>query len=86
MSHIEPPTGAMDLSNLQSRTLAPGLESLAATQGAPGQRLAAVSGNALLGIDVWAGTSAAERSLSRPGQVGGGALDQVVNHILAPLG
>ncbi|KRE94462.1 hypothetical protein ASG87_17830 [Frateuria sp. Soil773] len=77
----------MNLSDLQSRTLAPGLDSLAATQGVPGrQGLPSISGNTLLGLDVWAGSSAAERSLSRPGPAVGGTLDQIVGHILAPLG
>jgi len=82
----------MSLSELQSRQLAPSLEvgglHALAGQGLA-QRLPASHGNQLLGLDVWAGTSAAERVLggnaaALPG--GGAHLDQVVGHILAPLG
>jgi hypothetical protein len=56
---------------------------------APG-RSAGISSNRLIGLDAWNGASAAERSLSASpnamalGQPG--RLDDVVNHILAPLG
>ena len=81
----------MSLSELQSRPLAPSLE-VGGLQALAGQglaqRLPASHGNQLLGLDVWAGTSAAERLLggaaTPPG--GGAHLDQVVGHILAPLG
>ena len=52
-------------------------------------RLHTATGNQLLGLDVWAGASAAERMLSvRNGLDAPAAtrLDQLVNHILAPLG
>ena len=82
----------MNLPEVQSRPLAPSLEVGAlyalAAQGLA-QRLPASHGNQLLGLDVWAGTSAAERLLGGTGAAppGGGAqLDQVVSHILAPLG
>jgi hypothetical protein len=52
-------------------------------------RLEAATGNQLLGLDVWAGASAAERLLGAhtvhnvPSAT---QLDRLVNHILAPLG
>jgi len=83
----------MNLSELQSRPLAPSLEGIGAAQALVGQglaqRLQASNGNQLLGLDVWAGTSAAERVLG-PSDVtaptGAAHLDQLVSHILAPLG
>ncbi|MGO4702959.1 hypothetical protein AB4083_16750 [Dyella sp. 2RAB6] len=92
MPSIESTPGAMSLSELQSRSLAPSLEvgglHALAVQGLA-QRLPASHGNQLLGLDVWAGSSAAERLLggadtALPG--GGVHLDQLVGHILAPLG
>lgn len=92
MPSIDKPPGAMSLSELQTRPLAPSLEvgglHAPAGQGLA-QRLQASNGNQLLGLDVWAGTSAAERLLGSADAAlpGGGAhLDQVVSHILAPLG
>ena len=90
MPSIDSTPGAMSLSELQSRPLAPtlevgGLHALAG-QGLA-QRLPASHGNDLLGLDVWAGSSAAERLLGGAALPGGGAqLDQLVGHILAPLG
>jgi hypothetical protein len=52
-------------------------------------RLHAATGNQLLGLNVWAGASAAERMLSVHSGFDAPAatrLDQLVNHILAPLG
>jgi hypothetical protein len=46
-------------------------------------------GNQLLGLDVWAGASASERSLSAHAALNfpsGTQLDELVNYILAPLG
>lgn len=91
MPSIDSTPGAMSLSELQPRPLAPSLEAggLHALAGqALAQRLPASHGNQLLGLDVWAGSSAAERVLGgTPALPGGGAhLDQVVSHILAPLG
>jgi len=88
---FESVSGAMSLTELQSRQLAPSLEvgGLHALAGqALAQRLPASHGNQLLGLDVWAGTSAAERLLGSAAALpGGGAqLDQLVSHILAPLG
>ena len=81
----------MNLPEVQSRPLAPSLEVgalHALTAQGLAQRLPASHGNQLLGLDVWAGSSAAERLLGgAPALPGGGAhLDQVVSHILAPLG
>ena len=83
----------MNLTELQSRPLAPSLEGIGAAHALAGQglaqRLQAGSGNQLLGLDVWAGTSAAERVLGAtgaPAPAGAAHLDQVVSHILAPLG
>lgn len=83
----------MNLSELQSRPLAPSLEGIGVAQVLTGQgaaqRLQASHGNQLLGLDVWAGTSAAERMLGATGattSAGAAHLDQVVSHILAPLG
>ena len=86
----------MNLSELQSRSLAPSLEGIGAAQALAGQglaqRLPASHGNQLLSLDVWAGTSAAERVLSASGAAvpagpaGPAHLDQIVSHILAPLG
>jgi hypothetical protein len=52
-------------------------------------RLHAATGNQLLGLDVWGAASAAERMLSVHMGLDTPAatrLDQLVNHILAPLG
>lgn len=53
-------------------------------------QLNAASGNQLLGLDVWAGASAAERLLGTTRAAANAPsatqLDQLVNHILAPLG
>lgn len=84
----------MNLAELQSRPLAPSLDGIGGASALIGQslaqRLPASHGNQLLGLDVWAGTSAAERLLGQAanaGQLAGGAhLDQIVSHILAPLG
>jgi hypothetical protein len=51
-------------------------------------QLQAATGNQLLGIDVWGGASAAERLLSTHATFNvpsAAQLDQLVNHILAPL-
>ncbi len=83
----------MNLSELQPRPLAPSLEGIGAAQALAGQglaqRLQASHGNQLLGLDVWAGTSAAERVLGTSTATaprGAAHLDQLVSHILAPLG
>lgn len=93
MPSIEPTSGAMNLSELQSHPLAPSLEGIGGAHALIGQglaqRLPASHGNQLLGLDVWAGTSAAERLLGQVGTglpAGGAHLDQIVSHILAPLG
>ncbi|SFR94210.1 hypothetical protein SAMN05216570_0949 [Dyella sp. OK004] len=93
MPRIDPPPGAMNLSELPSTSLTPSLAGIGAAHALAGQggsaRLQAAHGNQLLGLDVWAGTSAAERLLSRPGAATGPAgaqLEQVISHILAPLG
>ncbi|GLQ87852.1 hypothetical protein [Dyella flagellata] len=52
-------------------------------------QLRTATGNQLLGLDVWAGTSAAERLLNARTDLyapSATQLDQLVNHILAPLG
>lgn len=92
MPSIEPTVGAMNFAELQSRPLAPSLEGIGgahalASQGLA-QRLPASHGNQLLGLDVWAGTSAAERLLGAGATLpaGDAHLDQIVSHILAPLG
>lgn len=51
-------------------------------------QLRAATGNQLLGLDVWAGSSAAERLLNvraDPYAPSATQLDRLVNHILAPL-
>ncbi len=50
-------------------------------------RSGALSGNALLGLDVWGQSRASERSLAAhvPASVLGAPLDQVVDFILDPL-
>ena len=87
--------GAMNLTDLSSRLLPPAGGDVAAIQAPAGRsvsaQLSAATGNQLLGLDVWAGASAAERLLSAHVTLDVGAsstmqLDQLVNHILAPLG
>ena len=82
----------MNVSELSSRLPPAGAEA-SAVRAADGPsvsaRLHAATGNQLLALDVWAGASAAERMLSV--HIGLDApsatrLDQLVNHILAPLG
>ena len=80
----------MNVTELSSRLPPAGAEAVQAASGlSVSARLHAASGNQLLGLDVWAGASAAERMLSvRAGLDAPAAtrLDQLVNHILAPLG
>jgi hypothetical protein len=92
VTSIKPNPGAMNLSELPSRLLPPAGE-VGAVQAQTGLSVAAqlhaASGNQLLGLDVWGGASAAERSLSAHTAFNGPSatqLDQLVNHILAPLG
>jgi hypothetical protein len=84
--------GAMSLTELQSRSLATALDGIGSAHALTGQSvpqlLASAQGSQLLGLDAWSGTSAAERTLCRPDAAGAGGahIDQVINHILAPLG
>ncbi|WP_426702953.1 hypothetical protein ACPPVV_08145 [Rhodanobacter sp. Col0626] len=51
--------------------------------------LGTVSGNQLIGLDVWAGVGASDRSFHASGNfpaTASGDIEQVVGHILAPLG
>lgn len=82
----------MNVTELSSRLPPAGAEA-SAIQAADGlsvsARLHAATGNQLLGLDVWTGASAAERMLSVHSGLDAPAatrLDQLVNHILAPLG
>jgi len=81
----------MNVTELSSRLPLPPTEAGAvrtATELSVSARLNAATGNQLLGLDVWAGASAAERllgvraNLNTPSTM---QLDQLVNHILAPL-
>jgi hypothetical protein len=82
-----PPT--MNLGPLQSRALSPAIQTVAAGQVAPvAGSLHAISGNSLLGVDVWAGVGASGRSFHVSGGLsasGSGDIEQTVGHILAPL-
>lgn len=73
-SHVLPPTlGGIDAQRVDAR--------------AEGTRSAVLSGNALLGLDVWGQTHASGRSLAHalPASALGGSLEQVVDFILDPL-
>lgn len=73
-SHILPPTvGGLDTSRVDART--------------GGARDNTLSGNQLLGLDVWGQTHASDRSLGSTATASafGGSLEQVVDYILAPL-
>lgn len=79
----------MNVTELSSRLPPAGAEAQTAGGLSVSARLHAATGNQLLGLDVWAGASAAERMLGvRNGLDAPAAtrLDQLVNHILAPLG
>jgi hypothetical protein len=83
----------MNLTELPSRLLPPAGGDMGAIQAPAGRSVLAqlnpTMGNQLLGLDVWAGASAAERSLSAHASLefpSGSQLDQLVNYILAPLG
>jgi hypothetical protein len=80
----------MNVTELSSRLPPAGAEAVQTAGGlSVSARLHAATGNQLLGLDVWAGASAAERMLGvRNGLDAPAAtrLDQLVNHILAPLG
>lgn len=76
-SHLPPPAG-VDASAVQ-----------ASANSSASAQLHAASGNQLLELDVWHGAGAAERLLSARGAFNAPStaqLDQLVNHILAPLG
>ncbi|HEX7813948.1 hypothetical protein [Dyella sp.] len=82
----------MNLGDLQTRTLATPIDPSSSAHGldtASVNTQLQASGNRLLGLDVWAGSSAAERSL----QAHAGtdlppttSIDQLAAHVLAPLG
>lgn len=74
--------------NLPTATLG-GVDAALRTAQPGGTRLDAISGNDLLGLDAWGSTRATERTLSLPGTASPGhvhSIDQIVDHILAPLG
>lgn len=82
----------MNVGDLQPRGVAPilgGIDAVAGRAGFASKPLAAVSGNQLIGLDVWAGVSASDRSFHATGAFSAatsGDIEQVVGHILAPLG
>jgi len=83
----------MNLTELPSRLLPPTGGDIGAVQIPAGRSVLAqlnpTMGNQLLGLDVCAGASASERSLSAHAALNfpsGTQLDELVNYILAPLG
>lgn len=80
----------MNLTELSSRLSLVGADAIRAPDGLNvSAQLHATSGNQLLALDVWGGTGAAERLLSTRGEARAPTamqLDQLANHILAPLG
>lgn len=82
----------MNVGDLQSRAVAPtlgGIDAVAGRAESGSRPLNAVSGNQLIGLDVWAGVSASDRSFHTAGSfssAASGDIEQVVGHILAPLG
>jgi hypothetical protein len=82
----------MNVGDLQSRVVAPslgGLDAVAGRTGFASRPLNTVSGNQLIGLDVWRGVGASDRSLHATGtfsSAGSGDIEQMVSHILAPLG
>ena len=82
----------MNVTELSSRLPLPAVADASAvriTDLSVSARLTAATGNQLLGLDVWAGASAAERLLGVRTDFNAPSttqLDQLVNHILAPLG
>jgi hypothetical protein len=92
VTSIKSNPGAMNLTELPSRLLPPTGGEAGAIQAQAGlnvsAQLHAATGNQLLGLDVWAGASAAERLLSAHTTLNAPSatqLDQLVNHILTPL-
>ncbi|GLQ95580.1 hypothetical protein GCM10007901_45360 [Dyella acidisoli] len=82
----------MNFTDLTSHLLPPTVGDVSAVQAPVGQsvsaELRAATGNQLLELDVWGRTSAAERTLSTHAVFDASPtsqLDQLVNHILAPL-
>ncbi|HEV2679952.1 MAG TPA: hypothetical protein VGV14_05595 [Rhodanobacter sp.] len=82
----------MNLGPIPSRTVSlpvGGVDAVAIRGPAGGGPLDAISGNHLIGLDVWAGVGASDRSFQATGASRGPALgdiEQMVSHILAPLG
>lgn len=83
----------MNLSELPSRLSLPvGIDAgavQASSSRSVSAQLRAASGNQLLELNVWGGASAAERVLHTrvaPNTPSAAQLDQLVHHILAPLG
>ncbi len=78
----------MDATHTTTHALPTGLGGIDAARASsrPGQTQS-LSGNALLGLDVWGQTHAGERSLAQaiPASALGGSVDQVADFILAPL-
>lgn len=82
----------MNLSDLTSRLLPPIVGDVGTVQAPVGRSVSAqlrtTTGNQLLELDVWGRTSAVERSFSTQAVLNASPttqLDQLVNHILAPL-
>jgi len=91
MTRIDSPPDPMNLGNLQTRTLSPSLDQAGAVRALGTQEVSEqlhASGSRLLGLDVWAGSSAIQRTLhTGTGNLpAGSSLDQLAAHILAPLG
>lgn len=80
----------MNLTEFSSRLSLVGADAIRVPDGlSVSAQLHAASGNQLLALDAWAGAGAAERLLSTRSEARASApmqLDQLVNHILAPLG
>jgi hypothetical protein len=83
----------MNLSELPSRLPPPAGVDAGAVQATSGRNVSAqlrtANGNQLLELDVWGGASAAERVLNTraaPSAPSATQLDQLAQHILAPLG
>jgi hypothetical protein len=82
----------MNLGPIPSHAVSPpigGVDAVAPRGQAGSGPLDAISGNSLIGLDVWAGVGASGRSFSATGVASGSAagdIEQTVSHILAPLG
>lgn len=82
----------MNPTDLPSHVMHPAVGGIDATRDAAriDERLpGAISGNDLMGLDVWGGYRAGERTLGqtgRPDVSHSAQLEQIVEHILAPLG